>query len=337
LAARLEFIARNFERYSQMNVDVASVPFIDGSVLNSRPFREAITAIQGHPAYREVDRRVIYVDPNPASAGSPAHHGVPGFFLTLKGALSDIPLAEPVTDELAWIARFNERARRFGAVISSARPQISQLVADVMASGHDERVTENRIRSWREQANLKAARDAGFAYEAYVRLKLASVRDFVSQLIMGIRGVRPGSPFARAIAEIVDAWAIQAGVTYKPPGSRSQPAEAMTVSDVNPKWVAFLLAFDVDYRKRRLRFLVERPEPALPYAWFPGSRLSMHCCRSPQAQVLRTDRSAGAKRDDGVFEYRHTRAGRGYLPSGPIPAEVRRSGHMLSPSSRSTK
>src|SRR5689334_21890235 len=39
---RAEFIARNFEQYGQMNVDVASVPFVDGSVLNSRPFREAI-------------------------------------------------------------------------------------------------------------------------------------------------------------------------------------------------------------------------------------------------------------------------------------------------------
>ena len=97
---RSEFIARNFEQYAQMNVDVASVPFIDGSVLNSRPFREAITAIRGRPAYREVDRRLVYIDPSPAPAGSPTHHRMPGFFATLKGALSDIPLTEPLTDEL---------------------------------------------------------------------------------------------------------------------------------------------------------------------------------------------------------------------------------------------
>ena len=254
---RLDFIARNFELYAQLNVDVASVPFIDGSVLNSRPFREAIGAIRGRPAYREVDRRLVYTDPNPAPPGSPAHHGLPGFFPTLKGALSDIPLAEPVTDELSWIARFNERARRLRAIIDSARPHVSRLVADVMASGRNEQVTEERIRSWREQANIKAARDAGFAYEAYVRLKLAAARDFVSQLIMGIRGVRPGSPFARAISEIVDAWAIQAGVTYEPMDDQSLHAETPAASDINRKWVAFLLAFDVDYRKRRLHFLIE--------------------------------------------------------------------------------
>ncbi len=254
---RAEFIVRNFEQYAQLNVDVASVPFIDGSVLNSRPFREAITAIHGRPAYREVDRRVVYVDPNPAPPGSPTHHGMPGFFATLKGALSDIPLAEPLTDELSWIVRINERARRLRAIIESARPHISRLVAEVMAIGRDEQVTEDQVRSWREQANIKAAREAGFAYEAYVRLKLASARSFVSKLIMDIRGVRPGSPFARAIAEIVDAWAIQTGVTYETTDIESLQAEVSTDSETTSKWVAFLLAFDVDYRKRRLHFLIE--------------------------------------------------------------------------------
>jgi patatin-related protein len=250
-------LLRQFEHYQQMNVDVASVPFIDGSVVNNRPFREAIAAIRGRPAYREVDRRVIYVDPNPAPAGSPVHHGVPGFFSTLKGALSDIPLAEPITEELTRIARFNERARRLRAIIESARPHISRLVAEVMDKDDDGPVTHDRIKGWREQANVKAARDAGFAYEAYVRLKLASVRDFISHLIMNIRGVRPDSPFARAIAEGSDAWAIQSGMTYVPTDSQLLQAEVAAHAGVSAKWVAFLLAFDVDYRKRRLRFLIE--------------------------------------------------------------------------------
>jgi hypothetical protein len=92
---RAEFIAHNFENYARMNVDVTSIPFIDGSVLSSHPFREAVNAIQGRAAYREVDRRVVYVDPNPTPAGMAVHHGMPGFFPTLKGALSEIPLSNP--------------------------------------------------------------------------------------------------------------------------------------------------------------------------------------------------------------------------------------------------
>ena len=254
---RARFIAGNFVQYARMNIDVASVPFVDGSVLNSRPFRAAVAAIRGRPAYREVDRRVVYIDPNPAAVAASAHHAVPSFFAALKGALSDIPLAEPIADELAWIARYNDRTRRLRAAVDSARPQISQLVGEVMAGDRDAAIDQERIRAWREQANSKAAGDAGFAYEAYVRLKLASVRSFVSRLIMGIRGVDPGSPFARAIEEIVERWSVHAGVAYEHANSSSVEPEAAASTGATPKWAAFLLAFDVDYRRRRLHFLIQ--------------------------------------------------------------------------------
>jgi patatin-related protein len=252
---RADFIAANFESYAQVGVDPVAVPFVDGSVLNSRPFREAVTAIRGRPAFREVDRRVVYIDPNPERSKTPAHHKAPGFFSTLKGALSEIPLAEPITDELGWIARFNDQARRLRSIIESARPHISWLVADMM-SANDEAITVGRLGAWRSQANTKAARDAGFAYEAYVRLKLASVRAFVVELIVDMRGVPARSPYARAIAEIVDAWARDAGVMYEPPEGHA-PQEAAAGAPKVPGWVTFLLALDVDFRKRRLNFLIE--------------------------------------------------------------------------------
>jgi patatin-related protein len=254
---RADFIAHNFAAYVESGDAVADVPFVDGSVLNSRPFRAAIDAIRGRPAYREVDRRVVYVDPSPSSENGRAPAGMPGFFATLRGALSQIPLSEPVTDELAWILQFNERARRLRAIIESARPHINRLVADVTEGGGESPVTEERIRVWRGAANTKAARNAGFAYEAYVRLKLAAVRGFLAKLITDMRGVRAGSPFARAIAEIVDAWALTTGVMYPASDARSLAAEAADDAAGTPRWVAFLLELDVDYRRRRLHFLIE--------------------------------------------------------------------------------
>jgi patatin-related protein len=197
-----------------------------------------------------VDRRVVYIDPSAAPEDAPVAYRMPGFFTTLKGALSDIPMAEPISDELNWVARLNERARRFRDIIETARPQITTLVADVMTGTPDEPLVEDRIQGWREKANVKASREAGFAYEAYVRLKLASARDFVSQRIVRMRGVRSGSPFARAVTEIIDAWATESGTSYDPAGNGTEPGTL-------PRWVRFLLTFDLDYRKRRLRFLIE--------------------------------------------------------------------------------
>src|SRR5262249_33875975 len=143
---RADFLAHNFEAYARVDVDAATVPFLAGAAPTGRPFSAAINAIRGRPAFREVDGRLVYVDPNPASAGMPARRGMPGFFTTLKSALSDIPLAEPVTDELAWISRINEQARRLRAIIDSARPPISALVEDVMAPAPDDPIDEAPIR-----------------------------------------------------------------------------------------------------------------------------------------------------------------------------------------------
>jgi patatin-related protein len=253
---RAAFLGQNFEHYILAGRDPAIAPFIDGSVLNNRPFQEAITSIRGRPAFRQVDRRVVYIDPDPATPAA-GRQGMPGFFATLKGAMSDIPRAEPVTDALNWIVEFNERARRLRSIVESARPQISGLVAAVMTEPLDRPPDEAQIRAWREQANSHVARDAGFAYEGYVRLKLAAVRDFVTQMIMDVRRVRPKTPFARAIAETIDAWATQAGAVYDPSHVTNLRNEAAQQNEPLPRWVTFLLAFDVDYRRRRLHFLIQ--------------------------------------------------------------------------------
>ena len=253
---RADFIRRNFANYLEADIDPASAPFLDGSVLNNRPFREAIRAIPGRPAYREVDRRIIYIDPDPRPPKSRAREQMPGFFAALKGALSDIPRSEPVTDELTWVNGFNERARRLKAIVERARPQVSRLVETVIIGSHDG-IGEAQIREWREQANVRAAQDGGFAYEGYVGLKLASARAFISQLITTIRGAQPGSPFARAIAEVIDAWAARAEASDRQAGAVSFRSAAAQGLEAAPRWVNLLLDFDIDYRKRRLNFLIE--------------------------------------------------------------------------------
>src|SRR5580704_2054995 len=253
---RAAFIERNFAAHIQADIDPVSASFIDGSVLNNRPFHEAIAAIHGRPAYRQVDRRLVYIDPDPASSAAAARSDVPGFFATLKGALSDIPRNQPVTDELGWVFGFNDEVRQLNGIIEGARPYIHRLLARILPDPLDAAATADEIRSWREHANSQVAHDAGFAYQGYVRLKLGSVRRFVARLIAAMRDAPPRSPLARLIGEIVDAWAEHAGIVYAERDSHAIRRETPGAEPV-PDWAKFLLAFDVDYRKRRLNFLIE--------------------------------------------------------------------------------
>jgi patatin-related protein len=253
---RAEFIGQAFHHQLQAGVDPTTAPFIDGAVLNNRPFQEAISAIHGRAAYRQVDRRLVYIEPHPAPPAMPVRLKMPGFFATLRGAMSDIPASQPVTDELSWVVDFNDRVRRQRAIIDSARPQVSQLVAKAITASFEGPLSSGELKGWREQVNNQVAHDAGFAYQAYVRLKLASVRSFGAQLIVALRGVLPQSPLSRVVAEIIDAWAVAKGVVYERADSTALEFEAATAEHL-PRWVRYLLAFDVKYRKRRLHFLIE--------------------------------------------------------------------------------
>ncbi len=254
--SRDEFIVKNFEQYIRADLDPAAACFLDGAILNNHPFHEAISAIHGRPAYREVDRRLVYIDPDPAApfaAGAPA---IPGFFSTLKGALAGIPATQPVSDELGWVFDFNAQVRSFKQIIDGARPRISELVSGTISVQPEEKTAAKQIKHWREQINSRIARDAGFAYEGYVRLKLASVRDFVVRTIIMLSGVPTRSPRARAIGEIVDSWAVRRAIVYDRADHDAILRETAASAKL-PRWVEFFLAFDVDYRKRRLNFLIE--------------------------------------------------------------------------------
>jgi patatin-related protein len=253
---RAAFIANCFPGHLKAGVDPATASFLDGAVLNNRPFQLAISAIHGRPAYRQVDRRLVYIDPHPAPSIAGRRHNVPGFFSTLRGALSDIPSSQPVTDELGWVVDFNDRVRRLRAIIDSARPHVSQLVAKVIPATFDRALATDELRAWREQVNSRVVVDAGFAYQAYVRLKLASVRAFGAALIVKLRGVPAQSPLSRVVAEIIDAWALRKGIVYERADSAALEFETQT-GDHLPGWVTYLLQFDVKYRERRLHFLIE--------------------------------------------------------------------------------
>jgi patatin-related protein len=253
---RAEFLARCFPDHLRAGIDPATVSFIDGSVLNNRPFQQAIAAIHGRPAHREIDRRLLYIDPHPVSAASNRVQKMLGFFSTLRSALSDIPSVQPVIEELNRVAQYNDQVRRLRGIIDSARPHVSDLVSKVVTADLRRPLSGSDLSSWRERVNARVAADAGFTYQSYVRLKLVSVRAFGAQLIVMLRGAPRQSPLSRLVSEIIDVWAVRRKIVYEGGSDAGLELEVQSEGSL-PPWVDYLLTFDVKYRERRLQFLIE--------------------------------------------------------------------------------
>ena len=249
---RTAFLTRIFPRRAATGQPFENATLIDGSVLNSRPFGPAIEALSHRPAHREVDRRFVYIDPKPGRHGVREAQGrPPGFFTTILRSLADIPREQPIRDNLEAIEALSARVRRLRYVVDGMQPQVDAAIERAIGTRFFfSRLTPERLSDWRSRAQTVAAREAGFAYGAYGQLKLAQVVESIAARLIelgefGMRGMRTDG--------------VRGAVWHQVRSSGwDQVAEAGTRGGARSDFVVFLRRFDLDFRIRRLRFLLRR-------------------------------------------------------------------------------
>jgi patatin-related protein len=251
-ASRAKFVNRIFKEHLRTGVDPEQTSFIDGSLVNDKPFSAVIHAISERAAYRDVDRRVVYVNPDPEPASLPHDGHVPGFVQTLESAIFEIPNLAPIHGELARLAQYNHSIHRMRTVLAAARPEMIRLASEIVGTTMQTAYTERHVAQWREAANRTVAKQTGYAYQVYARYKTASALDGLIALISDLGQVEPNSAAGKAMASEIRGWADRRGVMA--------PQEQLWIAsgddDAARPWLEFLLSFDVAYRHRRLSFVM---------------------------------------------------------------------------------
>ena len=232
--------------------DPAAVDLIDGAVLDNRPFGPALAAMARRPAHREVDRRFVYLDPKPGMR-EPAKdtHEPPGFFATILRSLADIPRQQPIRDNLEAIAAVSARARRLRHIVIGMIPQVDAAIDAAIGM----RLlllapTPERLADWRSRMNSEAARQAGYAHGAYGRLKFSIVVERLADEL-----ARASGGDAVAIRAMLLRYLLKTGA--------NRPEEALARGGAASGFVLFLRQFDLDFRIRRLRFMIRRMNMAM--------------------------------------------------------------------------
>ncbi len=241
---RSAFLARLFPG----NPHPETATLIDGAVLNNRPFGPAIEALSRRPSHREVDRRFVYVDPKPGmhSQAMPDPAKLPGFFATVLRSLADIPRQQPINDNLAAIEALSADVRRLRYVIDGMTSVVDAAIDRAIGMGVLLlRPTPVRLAEWRSKLQSVAARESGFAYAAYGQLKIARIVEALSERLAAVGGV-PLADVRGALWGYVRAMGLD------------QPAQALAKGGAASLYVSFLRSFDLEFRTRRLRFLIRR-------------------------------------------------------------------------------
>ena len=259
-------LERCFRNYELSGADPNKTYFIDGGVLDNKPFGWAIDAIvHGHPAESEVDRRMLYIEPDPGGRAAKQGGEDPKTLPAALGAMTTIPRSEPILDDLLAVAAHNERVERMRDVIETNFDRVAALIDpvipdDVLAAGPPQAWPWAQ---WNTQIHDLAIQNAGMAYSTYLRLKISSVLDGFARSVCAICRYPEDSNHAALVRSAVHAWGETAGLfagleRKAPTGScedRAVGEKAPTV-DLTEKQVEFLKAFDLGFLRRRLRFVI---------------------------------------------------------------------------------
>ena len=137
--------------------------FIDGGVLDNFPFRHAVRAIPGKPASTQVDRRLLFIEPDPSDPQAGPDGAVPGFRKTIWAGLSTLPRRQPIGDALDELMVYNRRVRRVRQMIGAVEDEVLATVKPLLELDYD---------AANKQGNSGAIESNPFGFQAYLRLKL---------------------------------------------------------------------------------------------------------------------------------------------------------------------
>jgi patatin-related protein len=239
---------RCFRIYTLAGEEPETTQFVDGGVLDNKPFGWAIGAIAQRPAEVEVDRKLLYLEPDPGQPPSP-HSGVrrprpsPTTLEAALGAASGIPRQEPL-DDLLDVEAHNERVRRIRDVIETSFERVCELVVEVVGSPEQlpEDPNSELLASWSRQLNERTIAEAGLGYATYLRLKISGVVDRYAQTVCDVCDFPEDSNHAQLVRTVLRSWA----------GKRSLFTQELDPTDEQRE---FLRTYDLGYGERRLRFV----------------------------------------------------------------------------------
>lgn len=248
--------------------------FLDGGVLNNRPFDHAVQAIMERTADRQVDRRLLFIEPHPVNL-APDRKARPSWLRIVRAALTSIPSHQPIADALAELARHNLRALEIRQLIALTEPRVFELIRAV-AQKKDNPLDSGRVGAlstlsldtielWADEVRKEAQRTADAFYAAYEAIKIGEVLADLSAGLCALLRYPATSRHAALVHRMVRRWAMRRHFLL----DEARPGDK-GVLEVHGNHaqarVDFLKIFDLNFHRRRLRFLIRCVNEAYPGA-----------------------------------------------------------------------
>ena len=256
--------------------------FVDGGYLDNKPFGYAIAALAQKQSDVLVDRKLIYVEPEPDLDDSHdrATRTAPPLALeNTLAALTDMPRYETIREDLQEVLQRNRLITRVNQIVTDARKdeldslRLSFNTLDDIVRQH-KNITERLIEDygdstksveeqtvkWEKLSLGDIAQQKGQIAYPYYRLRVAALTDNLARMVTHRAGYDEDSDYFLAVRDLVYIW-------RKKRYSRGEEGEKDNRKDDPniPTPMLFLRDYDFDYRLRRLRFVLQQADRLLQF------------------------------------------------------------------------
>ncbi len=197
--------------------------FGDGGSLDNKPFGHAIDALLQREANVPVDRKLLYVEPDPEDVPHiPTRETPPDFIQNGLACLVTLPGYETIREDVQRILERNRLVRRTRAAMEMIENLDLKAVDDPQ---------------WKAKSFSKEVEGRDAAYVGYYKLKVTQATDELALMITCAAGLSDAPGDLAAVRNVVRKW-------------REEKYQ--------DRFNEFLMDFDFSYRVRRLRFVLRR-------------------------------------------------------------------------------
>lgn len=222
-------------------MDPADRYFVDGGIVNNKPFGAAMQGLNQRSADRHVDRYIVYIEPDPRVEQTGDADDELGYLSTIRAALSTIPRNQPILDELKEIVAQDKRVQMNRRIVEGNREQIQQIVDRLQAVHAGQPLSCDLIAYLRVGVAEAAVEEMGLAFRAYVQRRVWRLTD-----------------------ALVDEWMLLSADPNRRETRLTMRASIELWWNAGEDWTrdhlqdGFLDRFDVTFRIRRLQFVIRR-------------------------------------------------------------------------------
>lgn len=226
--------------------------FGDGGYLDNKPFTYVAKTLATRQAIVPVERKLIYVEPAPETINVDELPGAdakpPDALANALAALSSIPRYETIREDLQEVLRRNRSIERVERIEREGETDLYEMLkGDTNPLVRILKASDGTIPPWPEFKRKDMVRYYGTAFLAYRRMRVSSATDELAYAVARHWGVDFRSDYWYALAALLREWC---NLHYQ------EDPEDGRHETIN----AFLDRFDIDYRIRKLSFLLRQTD-----------------------------------------------------------------------------